>query len=331
MNTKALYPLKFYPILKQAPWGGERIIPFKQIDSDMSHVGESWEISNVPGSESVVSNGDYAEKTITQLIDLFKERLVGKKIYQQHGNNFPLLIKFIDAKQDLSIQVHPDDQLAQQRNSANGKTEMWYIVEADPHAFLLSGFKKQIDKQEYLQRAYDGSICEVIQQHPVRKGDCFFVPAGQVHAICANIFLIEIQQTSDITYRIYDYNRKGIDGKLRQLHIKEAEDAIDFSSHDNKNIDYTFLPNRRNEMVNCPYFTTSVYQLTKPFTLPLQQLDSFVILIAYQGSFTLKINDSDAVQVKAGESVLIPAEADSALISPQDGDCNFLCVHVDEK
>lgn len=329
MNTSSLYPLKFHPILKQAPWGGQRIIPFKHLSLTLPCVGESWEISDVSGSESVICNGVYSNKTITQLIDLFKERLVGNKIYHQFGHKFPLLIKFIDAKQDLSIQVHPNDDLAQQRHASNGKTEMWFIVDAHKDAYLLSGFKKQIDKEEYLRRAQDGSICDVIQRHPVAPEDCFFIPAGQVHAICSNTFLIEIQQTSDITYRIFDYNRKGLDGKPRQLHITEAEDAIDFTPHNNNPISYTSLADKRNEMIACPYFTTSVYHLNNPITLPLQHLDSFVILIAYRGSFLLTMDDSSSMLVEAGDTILLPAEAQSAIITPQADSCHFLAVHID--
>ena len=329
MKDTTLYPLKFRPVLKQVLWGGERILPFKHLDEDLPHVGESWEVSDVPGSVSVVSNGIMSGRSLTELIGEFKERLVGENVYRKMGGRFPLLVKFIDAKKDLSVQVHPDDELARKRNATNGKTEMWYILDAAPGAFLLSGFNKLIKKEELQQYTSDGSICGIIQKHPVKRGDCFFIPAGQVHAIGAHIFLIEIQQTSDVTYRIYDYNRKDKDGKPRQLHIKEAEDAIDFEPGNNDKINYGLVDDRRNEIVRCPYFTTSAYRVTEPYVMHLEDVDSFVILIAYDGGFTIETGDGESMEIRAGETVLLPAETVSATITPQTTACGFLGVHID--
>ena len=325
-----LYPIKFSPILKQTPWGGERIIPFKHLDNTLAKVGESWEVSDVSGNVSIVNEGPFAGQPLTALIEKFKARLIGQKVYEKYGNHFPLLIKFIDARQDLSIQVHPNDDVAHECGYANGKTEMWYIIDAHPDASLLFGFNRKLTKDEFRLMAHDGTICEAIRKHPVKEGDCFFIRAGQVHAICSNIFLIEIQQSSDVTYRIFDYNRPGTDGKPRQLHISEAEKAIDFSLHtDEKAVSYSCEPNKRNEMVKCPYFTTSSYHLTAPMTIQLNDIDSFVILTAYKGRFTVNSDNNSETIVNAGETLLIPAETTSADITPLDSECKFLGVHID--
>ena len=323
-------PIKFHPILKQTPWGGNRIVPFKHLNETIDHIGESWDISSVNDNISIVAEGVYAGTTLNDMISRFQADLVGHKVYAKNGNRFPLLIKFIDAHNDLSIQVHPNDKIAGNRGYSNGKTELWYVLDAKPDASLLCGFNKEVTKDEYRSRACDGTICDIIKRFPVKENDCFFIPAGQVHAICSGIFLIEIQQTSDTTYRIFDYNRKGIDGKLRPLHINEAEQAIDFNGKDKGGkIDYDFLLNHCNEIVKCPYFTTSSYGLTLPLTIPLKTVDSFVILIAYSGCFTISLDHNEPMQVNAGETILIPASAASAHIVPIDNSCHFLSVHID--
>ena len=323
-------PIKFRPILKQTPWGGNRIVPFKHLDETTDHIGESWDISSVNDNISIVAEGAYAGTTLNNMISRFQADLVGHKVYADNGNRFPLLIKFIDAHNDLSIQVHPNDKIAGNQGYNNGKTELWYVLDAKPEASLLCGFNKKVTKDEYRTRACDGTICDIIKRFPVKEYDCFFIPAGQVHAICSGIFLIEIQQTSDTTYRIFDYNRKGIDGKLRPLHINEAEQAIDFNGEEpGGKIDYDFRLNHRNEMVKCPYFTTSSYGLTLPMTIPLKTVDSFVILIACRGRFTISLDNNEAMQVNAGETILIPASAASALITPLGNSCHFLSVHID--
>ena len=318
---------KFQPIFKQTPWGGNRIIAFKHLQDKLDYVGESWELSDVPGDISVVANGRFAGQTLTQLITQFKEELLGSRVYQKTGEHFPLLIKFIDAKQDLSIQVHPDDALAQKRGFKNGKTEMWFVVDAPAGSTLLAGFNRDVDKDEFQKRALDGSICEIINRHPVHPGSCFFLPAGQVHAICANLFLIEIQQTSDLTYRIYDYKRKGLDGKLRTLHLAEAEEAIDYHASHQGEVAYPKACDETNTVIQCPYFTTSSYELTKPFQLPLRPTESFTILICYQGTFTIQ-TEGIHTPVATGETVLIPAAVSEANLVPSAGDCRFLSVTI---
>ena len=228
-----MYPLKFKPILKTLVWGGEKIAPFKGIKTDMHNIGESWELSGVKGNESVVANGPLTGKTITELIGEYKGELVGKTNYEKTGTEFPLLIKFIDARQDLSIQVHPDDELAARRhNGSKGKTEMWYVVKADKDAHLMSGLKQAITPEEYVARVAGNTITDVLHDYNVSPGDVFFLPAGRIHSIGAGSFIAEIQQTSDITYRIYDFGRLGLDGKPRELHTELAKDAIDYSVHE---------------------------------------------------------------------------------------------------
>ncbi len=323
-------PFKFRPILKQTPWGGNRIVPFKHLDETLENVGECWDISGVNGNISIVTEGVCSGMTLNDIISQFQTDLVGHKVYAKNGNRFPLLVKFIDADNDLSIQVHPNDALANSKGYDNGKTEMWYVLDAKPEASLLCGFNKEVTKNEYRLRAHNGTICDIIRKFPVKENDCFFIPAGQVHAICSGTFLVEIQQTSDTTYRIFDYNRKGFDGKLRQLHINEAEQAIDFVKNNaGGKIDYEFKINHRNEIIKCPYFTTSVYSLTTPLSLSLSAIDSFVILIACQGCFAINLDNNETMEVNAGETILIPAITTSAHIKPLGNSCRFLEVHID--
>src|SRR5574344_691871 len=224
-----MYPLKFEPILKQTLWGGDKIISFKQLNDTRTEVGESWEISAVEGSESIVAEGPDKGMTLTEVLSKYREELLGEANYARFGYKFPLLIKFIDAKQDLSIQVHPSDELAKKRHNSFGKTEMWYVINADKGARLRSGFSEQITPKEYKERVQDNTITDVLAEYEIHAGDVFFLPAGRIHSIGAGAFIAEIQQTSDITYRIYDFGRVDAkSGKPRQLHIEEAREAIDF-------------------------------------------------------------------------------------------------------
>ena len=262
-----MYPLKFEPILKQTLWGGEKIIPFKHLNETLTNVGESWEVSAVDGSESVVSYGSDKGMTLPEMVRHYKEELVGEANYARFGDKFPLLIKFIDAKLDLSIQVHPDDALAKKRHNSFGKNEMWYVISADPGAKLISGFSQEITPKEYKERVHDGTFAQVLQSCPIQPGDVFYVPAGRVHGIGAGAFVAEIQQTSDITYRIYDYNRKDKNGKTRELHTAQAVDAINFADvQDDFRTSYDRVQNEPVEVVACPYFTTSVYDMTEEIT-----------------------------------------------------------------
>ena len=312
-------PLRFTPQLKSLIWGGEKIAPYKGIRTGGRNIGESWELSGVAGNESVVAEGEYAGRTLPELIARFRGELVGEAVYERHGTEFPLLVKFIDARQDLSIQVHPDDQLAWTRHKSNGKTEMWYVVAADEGAHLKSGFSQQLTPAEYERMVADHTLTDALCDYPVTAGDLFFLPAGRVHAICAGTFVAEIQQTSDITYRIYDYGRTGADGKPRELHTELAKDAIDYTVLPDYRTHYEPAQDTRVELVSCPYFTTSLYDLTRPETLDLASLDSFVVAICIEGRGTLTDDSGAAVPVHQGETVLIPASARSLAFTPDGG------------
>ncbi len=314
-----MYPLKFKPILKTIVWGGEKIAPYKEIETGQKHIGESWELSGVHGNESVVAEGPLAGRTIADLVKEYKGALIGEHVYENTGDEFPLLIKFIDALTDLSIQVHPNDELAAKRhNGSKGKTEMWYVVDAEPGAHLLAGLTKHITPEEYAAKVADGTITDVLARHEVHPGDVFFLPAGRIHAICSGCFIAEIQQTSDITYRIYDYGRLGLDGKPREVHTELAKDAIDYKVYDNYRTEYTPVQNEEVEVVSCPYFTTSIYDLTLPYAKDLSELDSFLVVMCLSGRGTLEV-DGEEVIVHQGETVLVPASADDICFIPEEG------------
>ena len=261
-----LYPLKFKSILKSIIWGGDEICKFKKITPVEDGVGESWEISGVEGNISVVANGELESKSLEELISSYKERLVGKKNYESFGTKFPLLIKFIDARDNLSIQVHPDDELAKKRHDSFGKTEMWYVINAAPGAFLYSGFENPITPDSYVKSIEDNTFVDYLAKHDVKKGDVFFLPAGRVHAIGAGTFIAEIQQTSNITYRIYDYNRKDANGNGRELHTELAKDAIDYKVYDEYRTSYVRKENQPVLLESCKYFTTNLLDATKDIT-----------------------------------------------------------------
>lgn len=313
-----MYPLKFNPILKQTLWGGEKIIPFKHLSDDIHRVGESWEISGVRDNESVVANGEYKGMTLTDLVKTFKEEMVGESNYMRFGDTFPLLIKFIDACQDLSIQVHPSDELAKRRHNSMGKTEMWYVVDAEKGAKLRSGFSQQISPKEYKERIYKSTITDVLQEYDIQKGDVFFMPAGRVHSIGAGAFIAEIQQTSDITYRIFDFNRKDVNGEARELHTELAKDAIDYEVLDDYRTHYESITDEPVELVACPYFTTSLYDLTEEISCDYSELDSFVILICMEGSCKIVDEEENEITMRAGETVLLPAAIQEIAIMPED-------------
>ena len=313
-----MYPLKFKPILKQTIWGGDRIIPFKHLNENLPNVGESWEISGVPGNESVVANGEFRGKTLRELINIFREELVGESVYKRFSTTFPLLIKFIDARQDLSIQVHPDDETAKKRHNSLGKTEMWYVMDATEGAKLRSGFKTKIGPKEYKELVHNSTITDVLAEYEIKKGDVFFLPAGRVHSIGAGAFIAEIQETSDITYRIFDFDRKDANGNKRELHTELAKDVIDYEVHDDYRTQYTPEMNEPVELVACPYFTTSVYDMTETINCDYTELDSFVIYICMEGSCTITNNEGDSIELQAGESTLLAATTQEVTIEPHD-------------
>lgn len=306
--------IKFRPILKQVLWGGNKIIPFKQLDAEMEQVGESWEVSGVKDNESIVANGQYEGMKLNDLVALLKGDLVGKENYERFGNEFPLLIKFIDASKQLSIQVHPNDEQAKAKGLKRGKTEMWYIMESAPDATLLSGLKCTITPEEYKAMVENNTITDALCEYRVSEGDVFYLPAGRIHSIGAGTFLAEIQETSDVTYRIYDFKRKDKDGNYRQLHTEAAAECIDYSVENDYRTKYEARKNEGVELAQCTHFTTSVYDLDEPMLLDYSELDSFVVLIALSGECTLSTGDAET-QLRAGETVLLPATTQTLNVS----------------
>lgn len=306
--------IKFRPILKQVLWGGNKIIPFKQLDAEMEQVGESWEVSGVKDNESIVANGEYEGMKLNDLVALLKGDLVGKDNYERFGNEFPLLIKFIDASKQLSIQVHPNDEQAKAKGLKRGKTEMWYVMESAPDATLLSGLKRAITPEEYKAMVENDTITDALCEYRVGEGDVFYLPAGRIHSIGAGTFLAEIQETSDVTYRIYDFKRKDKDGNYRQLHTEAAAECIDYSVENDYRTKYEARKNEGVELAQCAHFTTSVYDLDEPMLLDYSELDSFVVLIALSGECTLSTGDAET-QLRAGETVLLPATTQTLNVS----------------
>ena len=306
--------IKFCPILKQVLWGGNKIISFKQLDVDMEQVGESWEVSGVKDNESIVANGQYEGMKLNDLVALMKGDLVGKENYERFGNEFPLLIKFIDASKQLSIQVHPNDEQAKAKGLKRGKTEMWYVMESAPDATLLSGLKRAITPEEYKAMVENDTITDALCEYRVGEGDVFYLPAGRIHSIGAGTFLAEIQETSDVTYRIYDFKRKDKDGNYRQLHTEAAAECIDYSVESDYRTKYEARKNEGVELAQCAHFTTSVYDLDEPMLLDYSELDSFVVLIALSGECTLSTGDTET-QLRAGETVLLPATTQTLSVS----------------
>lgn len=315
-----MYPLKFEPLLKSVVWGGDKIVPYKGIESTAKNVGESWELSAVSGNESVVANGEFAGRNIVELIKEYKADLLGEKVYAESGDTFPILVKFIDARDDLSIQVHPDDELAAARhNGSKGKTEMWYVVKADEGAHLMSGMSQQITPEEYVRRIEDNTITDVLCDYKVKEGDVFFLPAGRVHSIGKGCFIAEIQQTSDITYRIYDFGRLGLDGKPRELHTELAKDAIDYSVSEDYRTAYTPVQNEDTPLVECEYFKTHLLDLTEPLSVDVKSKDSFLIVICLEGKGKLIDSEGNVVSLTQGETVLVPASVDNVTFVPSAG------------
>ncbi len=308
---------KFEPILKSLIWGGEKIAPYKGIATDQHQIGESWELSGVAGNESTVAEGADKGMKLPELLARDGAKLLGKANYERFGNEFPLLIKFIDARQDLSIQVHPNDELAWERHRSKGKTEMWYVVAADEGAHLKSGFAKQVTPEEYEASVQNNTITDILADYKIRPGEVYFLPAGRVHAIGAGSFVAEIQQTSNITYRIYDYGRLGTDGKPRELHTEQAKGAIDYTVLPDYRTPYERRMNEAVELVSCPYFTTDLLELDAPKTLDLSAQDSFLVVICTEGEGVLTDDLGATMPIHRGETVLLPATTASLRIDPQ--------------
>ena len=313
-----LYPLLFHTIFKDKIWGGEKIRTVLHKDfSPLPNCGETWELSGVDGNISSVRNGSLAGTSLNEVLQQYGANLVGEKVYEQHGNDFPLLIKFIDANDDLSIQVHPNDELAAQRHNSFGKTEMWYIMQADEGATLYNGFDRPIDGDEYRSRVADNTILEVMHKQTVGEGDVYFIPAGRVHSIGKGILLAEIQQTSDITYRIYDFDRRDAEGNGRELHTEESVNAIDYSLKDEYRSLYTSKVNKAVPVVECPYFKTSVIDVSGSTEWSHEERDSFSIFIVVSGEGSINCNGD--FDLKTGDVLLIPASISNAKLFSENG------------
>lgn len=308
-----IHPLKFKPILKERLWGGEKLgsVLGKPITNDIT--GESWELSTVAGDVSEVSNGALANTSLKTLIDNHAERLLGKSVVKRFGKEFPILIKFIDAKQDLSIQLHPNDELAKERHDSFGKTEMWYVMDANPGAELIVGFNKDVTKSEYAKSLEENTLLDLLNYEPVKEGDTFFINTGKIHAIGAGVLLAEIQQTSDVTYRVFDFNRKDKEGNLRELHTELALDAIDYQKKDDFKVSYDDKSDTSNAMVACPYFKTNFLSLENDFSQDTVHRDSFTIFMCVDGSGVVQTESGEAMIAK-GETVLVPASSNSIAI-----------------
>ncbi|WP_081211056.1 type I phosphomannose isomerase catalytic subunit [Salegentibacter sediminis] len=319
------YPLKFKPILKEKIWGGNKLKTILNKDSSLENIGESWEISGVKEDVSLVANGSLKGKSLIDLLAKYESKLVGNHIYERFGNEFPLLIKYIDAKTALSVQLHPNDELAQQRHNSFGKTEMWYIMQADEDANINIGFKENISKEDYIKHLEEGTITEVLNFEKVKKGDSFFINTGKVHAIGAGVLLAEIQQTSDITYRIYDWDRVDDQGKGRELHTALAIDAIDFEKRDDFKLSYQKKKNQSSEVASCKYFTTNYLPIGGKVIKDYSALDSFVIYMCVSGSAEIATNGYSE-KLDQGESLLIPAKNKKVILQAED--CELLEVFI---
>ncbi|OUR92167.1 mannose-6-phosphate isomerase [Flavobacteriales bacterium 34_180_T64] len=300
-----LYPLKFEPILKEKIWGGNKLNTILNKKSNTPKVGESWEISDVEGDTSIVINGNFKGTSLKTLLENHKSDLIGEKNYRNFGNKFPLLIKFIDAKQDLSIQLHPNDELAAKRHNSFGKTEMWYVMQADENANLIVGFNQKMNVDIYLKNLKAKTLPDILNYVKVSEGDSYFIDVGRIHAIGAGVLLAEIQQTSDITYRIHDWDRVDVEGETRELHNDLAIDAIDFEMEDDFRIDYSTKLNTPNKIVSCPYFTTNFIEVSSTIDKVNNQ-DSFFIYICVDGAVEF-VSNSFSERISKGETLLIPA------------------------
>ncbi len=327
---EGLYPLKFTPIYMDKIWGGNKIKTLLNKDfGNLSNCGESWEISACEGHVSVVSNGDLAGNSLEELIEVYMGDLVGDQVFENFGIEFPLLIKFIDATDDLSIQVHPGDEMAMERHNSAGNTEMWYVLQADQGSKLQSGFNQPVDQEKYLEKLEQLGLTEILNFEKVTSGDVFFIPAGRIHAIGKGILLTEIQQTSDITYRIYDYDRRDAKGNLRELHTELALDAIDWEVYPEYKTKYQPKLNESVGLAKCKYFTTNLLELNQPVEKDYNKLDSFVIYIGLEGELQID-TDSGSETLQKGETILIPASIENVQLKPLSATAKVLEVYIGE-
>lgn len=306
-ESQQLPVLKFTPVFKSVIWGGKRIAEFKGLPSQGDHVGESWELSPMKGNESVVAEGPFKGSTLPEMMQRYGKEIMGARLFEKYGTKFPLLVKFIDSTDDLSIQVHPDDALAKERHDSLGKTEMWYSVNPADDAYLYAAFKEKITPDEFRAKVADNTIVDVLGKFYPKKGDVFFLPAGRVHSIGRGNFVLEIQEASDITYRIYDYDRRDAQGNPRQLHIEESVDAIDYDDTQMTVGHADPAPGEEIVLEKCPFFTTTLVEVSGSKRLDLTARDSFSIIIATRGNATLMSPEGEVTELTQGTTVLVPA------------------------
>jgi mannose-6-phosphate isomerase len=308
-----LYPLRFDPILKNKIWGGKKLNKMFHKSSTSPNVGESWEISDVEGDTSIVSNGPLKGNDLKKLLETYKADLIGSKNFERFGLKFPLLIKFIDAKSDLSVQLHPNDKLAKERHNSFGKTEMWYVMQADPGSKLIVGFNQKVTPESYLQHLEAKTLTDILNFDAVSTGDTYFIEVGRIHAIGGGVLLAEIQQTSDITYRVYDWDRVDAAGNSRELHNDIALEAFDFNMPDNFRVSYEQQKNHSNEMVSCPYFTTNLIPLNGSINKQ-NTMDSFLIYMCVEGQALIE-TDTHSEYLETGQTLLLPASIEKFKVS----------------
>ena len=317
MEETALYPLKFYPLFKNKIWGGNRIKDKLGIDySPLPNCGEMWILSGVEGNESMVENGFLAENNLNEVLEIYNADLVGEANYARFGDQFPILVKIIDANDRLSVQVHPDDEHAKAQGLDSGKTEMWYVMDRTEDSIIIDGFSKKLTKESYQQALNGGKLLDCLNVVRPAKGDVFFIPGGRVHALGKGLLIAEIQQTSDTTYRIYDWDRKDDKGNSRELHTAEALEVLDFSKAGNVKTNYSYSKNATSKIVECPYFTTNLLAFDKPVKKDFATLDSFVAYCCIEGICAIRTLDH-IVPMRAGECILVPAIADIVEIFPE--------------
>ena len=327
-----LSPFLFAPNLHPVVWGGHQLRPYKGLEPSDEPIGESWEVSAVPTSTSIISNGPFAGRDLISVIKENPDAILGKKVNEKYQGQLPLLVKFIDAKRDLSIQVHPNDEMAMRVHGKMGKSEMWYIIKADAGAHLYAGFKHEITPYEYQKRVEDGTITEVLADHHVKAGDVFYLPAGRVHAICGGILLAEVQQSSDVTYRIYDYNRPGLDGNPRELHTELAAKALDYHVEKNYRTEYSETSDKAVQIIDSPYFDVRVMEINQSMHRNLIKYDSFIISMCIAGDCKIRIRSTqDEIILKEGHSTLIPAAIADYDIIPLNGSSKLLDAFIDNK
>lgn len=325
MKKKSLYPLQFTPLYKYRIWGGEKLKTVLGKKYTEETIGESWEISDISNDETVVAHGALKNETLRSLAQTYGAQFLGAAVYERFGTDFPLLIKYIDAKTPLSIQVHPNDALAKERHNSFGKNEMWYIMEAEPDAEIIVGFDSKVTKEQYQNHLANATVTSILNSEKVVKGDTFHIPTGRVHAIGAGVLLAEIQQTSDVTYRIYDYDRVDAKtGQTRELHNDIAVDAIDFKVEDSYKTQYSTESNKTKKLVHTPYFQTNIIKLDMELMKDYSDLDSFVIFMVVDGNCIVQHDNKD-YKVNYGETILLPASIEKVKLS---GDATLLEVHL---